>query len=276
MLSKSQARLFFVSGTVLFSLLFLFLTIDTVRQVPAQTKGHNITPAVERGKLLWDKNNCMGCHTLLGEGAYYAPELTKVYTRRGAVWIDVFLQDPQAMFPGERKMVKYDFTAKQRKDLIAFFKWISEMDLNGFPPKPHLAKASTSSTPSVGVAKRQTPSLRRPAPRSAVGKRSLPPGKATSQPTTGRAVAAPSKVRAQAPVPQPVIFRQLCIACHALKGQGGRIGPALDLVGRKYTPVYLKKWLTDPQAVKPGTKMPKLPLSKDNLKKLVAYLSQLK
>lgn len=42
----------------------------------------------------------MGCHTLLGEGAYYAPELTKVVERRSAAWIDRFLQDPEAMYPG--------------------------------------------------------------------------------------------------------------------------------------------------------------------------------
>ncbi len=27
------------------------------------------------GKKVWEDNNCIGCHTLLGEGAYFAPEL---------------------------------------------------------------------------------------------------------------------------------------------------------------------------------------------------------
>jgi nitric oxide reductase subunit C len=45
-----------------------------------------------------------------GEGAYYAPELTKVVERRGAAWISLFLKDPQKMFPGQRKMVQYNFT----------------------------------------------------------------------------------------------------------------------------------------------------------------------
>jgi nitric oxide reductase subunit C len=55
MLSKSQARLFFILGTVLFSLVFLFLTVDTVRKVPAQTKQQNITEAVHRGKKFGKK-----------------------------------------------------------------------------------------------------------------------------------------------------------------------------------------------------------------------------
>ena len=109
MLSKSQAKLFFISGTLLFSVLLLILTIDTLRQVPMQTKESNLSEEVKRGKLLWDKNNCMGCHTIMGEGAYYAPELTKVYDRRGPDWMKVFIKDPQAMFPGERKMTKYNF-----------------------------------------------------------------------------------------------------------------------------------------------------------------------
>jgi len=76
MLSKSQARLFFIVGTVAFSGVFLWLTVDTMQKIPQQTHQQNITAEVNRGKMIWDKNNCMGCHTIFGEGAYYAPELT--------------------------------------------------------------------------------------------------------------------------------------------------------------------------------------------------------
>lgn len=141
MLSKSQARAFFVGGTFLFSAIFLWLTVDTVRQVPKQTNIENMTASVVRGKHLFDRNNCMGCHTIMGEGAYYAPELTKVYDRRGPEWMKIFLKDPQAMFPGERKMTQYDFAEEEIDDLIAFFKWIGEIDLNGFPAEPDLAPA---------------------------------------------------------------------------------------------------------------------------------------
>jgi nitric oxide reductase subunit C len=34
----------------------------------------------------------MGCHTILGEGAYYAPELTKVIERRGEGYVKAVLQ----------------------------------------------------------------------------------------------------------------------------------------------------------------------------------------
>ncbi|HEY5870155.1 MAG TPA: c-type cytochrome [Candidatus Tectomicrobia bacterium] len=65
--------------------MFLLLTIDTIRRVPAQTKQQNLTEQVVHGKHLWERNNCMGCHTLLGEGAYYAPELSGEQLLAGGV-----------------------------------------------------------------------------------------------------------------------------------------------------------------------------------------------
>ncbi len=226
MLSKSQAKLFFISGTLLFTVLLLILTVDTLRQVPLQTREANLSDEVKRGKLLWDKNNCMGCHTIMGEGAYYAPELTKVYDRRGAEWMKVFIKDPQAMFPGERKMVKYNFTDSEISDLIAFFKWIGEIDLNGFPAKPTLALAMNSA----------------PADKS----------KST--------VAAPAK------------FQALCIACHSVGGNGGKVGPALDGVSKKFNAEYLHKWISNPAEVKPGTAMPKLELTEEERNEIVKFL----
>ncbi len=156
MLSKSQARLFFLGATLGFSGIFLWLTVDTIRQVPTRSHEENLTEAVARGKNVWESNNCMGCHTILGEGAYYAPELTKAYTRRGEAWLKAFLKDPQAMYPGKRKMVQYDFTEAQIDDVIAFLKWISEIDTNGFPQEPDMAlvpaaQAATASPSSSGA-----------------------------------------------------------------------------------------------------------------------------
>jgi len=229
MLSKSQAKTFFLLGTLICVGFFIILTVHTVGQVPIQTKQSQMSEEVIRGKYIWERNNCMGCHTLLGEGAYYAPELTKVYERRGPEWIKMFIKDPEAMYPGERKMVKYSFTDAEINELIAFFKWIGEADLNGFPPKPniHVSSAPVTSSPSV-------------------------------------AVKAPEK------------FAQICVACHAVGGQGGTVGPALDGVGSRRDAAYLTRWLQDPQAVKPGTTMPKLPLSDGEIGELVRFLSDLK
>ena len=139
MLSKSAAKAFFLGGTALCGLAFIGLTVDTFGRIPAQTHSDAITPAVARGKDLWDSSNCMGCHTLLGEGAYYAPELTRVYSRRGPEFIRAMLRDPEMMYPGQRRMQRYDFTETEIDDLVAFFEWTDAMDLNGFPAQPVLA-----------------------------------------------------------------------------------------------------------------------------------------
>ncbi|MCA9549261.1 MAG: c-type cytochrome [Myxococcales bacterium] len=236
MLSKSQARTFFIVFTGGFSLVFLGLTVDTVRAVPERSHEAELSDRAKRGKRLWDENNCMGCHTLLGEGGYYAPELTKVVERRGAAWIDLFLQDPQQMFPGQRKMVKYDFTAEERRDVIAFLTWIGEVDTNGFPAPPDMTLSGAA------------------------------PG------TNAGQIAAAPKPGADPLANAPTMFRTVCVACHAVGGVGGNTGPSLDGVADRYTAEALDQWLADPQAVKPGTAMPNLNLSDDVRGELVAWL----
>ncbi len=230
MLSKSQARSFFVTATAGFSLVFLGLTVDTIRQVPDRSHADAMTPEVLHGRELWDDNNCMGCHTLLGEGAYYAPELTKVVDRRGKEWMKVFLRDPEAMFPGKRRMVNYHFTEDEIGAVIAFLDWIGRIDTNGFPAEPDL-KAPGMAVATVGGA----------------------------DPHNGA----------------PARFGAVCVACHALGGKGGTVGPALDHVATRYTADKLDAWLADPGSVKPGTAMPNLQLATDERQELVRWLMTL-
>lgn len=136
MLSKNGAKYFFLIGTVFFGAIFLSLSYDTLVQIPKQTKEQNMTPLVVKGKILFDRHNCMGCHTIMGEGAYYAPDLTKVYETKGEDWIRNMLIDPEMVYPGARKMVKYDMNEADQDAMVAFLKWISEVDTNNWPPKP--------------------------------------------------------------------------------------------------------------------------------------------
>ena len=139
MLSKQQAKNFFLGGTVLVVLIFGYLSFDSLKNgIPENTKEQNMNAQVLQGRLIWDEQNCMGCHTLMGEGAYYAPELTKVYERRGDAYIKAVLSAPDGWGSRGRKMVKYDFTPEEQESLVEFFKWVGEMNLNGFPAEPSL------------------------------------------------------------------------------------------------------------------------------------------
>jgi len=139
MLSKKQARAFFLGGTLVTFLIFIGLTVFSLSDEVDQTNHENITESVVRGKRIWESNNCMGCHTILGEGAYYAPELTKVvdrlnmkYNGNGEEVIKSILMSEAPWQPNGRKMVAYNMTEKEAEDVVAFFKWIGEIDLNGF------------------------------------------------------------------------------------------------------------------------------------------------
>lgn len=132
MLSKKQARFFFLGGTMVTFLIFIGLTIFSLSKAQDQSNIEELTESAIRGKHLWDTNNCMGCHTLMGEGGYYAPELTKVVERKGASYIKTVLKNKTPWQPNGRKMVAYNMTEEEATDMVAFFTWIGNIDLNGF------------------------------------------------------------------------------------------------------------------------------------------------
>lgn len=132
MLSKSQARTFFLGGTVVTFMVFIGLTIYSFQPKNDQTNHDKIDAKVIRGKEIWESNNCMGCHTIMGEGGYYAPELTKVIDRRGAAYVKAVLQSPIPWGPRGRKMVTYAMNDADAEAMIAYLEWIGKIDLNGF------------------------------------------------------------------------------------------------------------------------------------------------
>ncbi len=101
------------------------------------------------GKLASQSKNCMNCHTLLGNGAYYAPDLTKAWldpawgpegsmqsmtgksTKEEAM--AEFLQHPSQYPTHARMMPNLGITAAEAKGLVAFLKHMTSIDTNGFP-----------------------------------------------------------------------------------------------------------------------------------------------
>ncbi len=132
--TKSTARNIFFGGALFAFLLFLALTFDTSRALPKRDHRENLTAAVVRGKYVWETHDCIGCHTLLGEGAYFAPELGNVYKRRGPAFIKAWIEAQPTGAPGRRQMPQFHLTPQQLDDLVAFLKWTSEIDTNNWPP----------------------------------------------------------------------------------------------------------------------------------------------
>lgn len=132
--TKAMARNIFYGGTVFFFLLFLALTFDTSQTMPTRGNGANLTPAVIAGKKLWETNDCIGCHTLLGEGAYFAPELGNVYKRRGPDFIKFWIKSQPSGTPGRRQMPNFHFTDEELDQIVAFLKYSSEINTAKWPP----------------------------------------------------------------------------------------------------------------------------------------------
>ncbi|WP_338875118.1 cytochrome c oxidase subunit II [Spirosoma sp. SC4-14] len=80
--------------------------------------------------------------------------------------------------------------------------------------------------------------------------------------------------------------RQTCGSCHRIRGTtaNGDVGPDLTHFASRKTMLSgmmpntrenLRKWLSDPQSIKPGSRMPRFIYPKDSINVLVDYLSTL-
>jgi cytochrome c oxidase subunit 2 len=85
---------------------------------------------------------------------------------------------------------------------------------------------------------------------------------------------------------QRVFLSTTCVMCHTIRGTsaGSRVGPELTHVASRSalaagtlpnTPEHLARWVRDPQAIKPGVRMPAAILSPAELRALLAYLGSL-
>jgi nitric oxide reductase subunit C len=138
-LTKATTRRFFFGGTVLFTAVFVGLTIHTHTTLAERTNADRLTAQVVRGFRTWERYNCENCHTLLGEGAYFAPDLTKIVSQRGKGYLAAFLADPPRFYSEARDgrlMPTLGLSSEEIADVLDFLAWVGEIDTNGWPPRP--------------------------------------------------------------------------------------------------------------------------------------------
>jgi nitric oxide reductase subunit C len=135
-MSERAAKTFFWTGTLVSAVLFLAVTWDTHRKFDALTHAERLDEQVVAGKRAFERHNCNDCHTILGFGGYYAPDLTRVSRRLGAVAVARRLREPEVVFAGSwRKMPQQHLSAQEIEDLGAFFAWVGEIDNGDWPPQ---------------------------------------------------------------------------------------------------------------------------------------------
>jgi nitric oxide reductase subunit C len=135
-MSQRAAKFIFWIGTLSSLALFLVLTVDTTRQFATLTHADKLDEQVVSGKHAFERRNCNDCHTILGFGAYYAPDLTRAYSRLGEVSITRRLQQPEIVFADSyRKMPQQHLSEQEIADITKYLSWVSNIENHDWPPQ---------------------------------------------------------------------------------------------------------------------------------------------
>ena len=102
---------------------------------------------MDKAKLTIQSRACINCHTFFGNGSYYAPDLTKAWL--DPVWKQTwmpmtqadsreeamvrFLMNPEKFPTWGRMMPNLKLTREESEAIVAYLKWMSAVDTNGFP-----------------------------------------------------------------------------------------------------------------------------------------------
>ena len=142
-LTKTGARNVFYGGSAFFFAIFLGLTAHSHYYMrTTSTDEATLSDSVGRGKHVWEKNACINCHTILGEGAYFAPEVGNVWKRWGGdtdpdtarATLKAWMAAQPSGIEGRRQMPQFNLTEQEVSDLADFLEFVSRINTQGWPP----------------------------------------------------------------------------------------------------------------------------------------------
>lgn len=142
-MTKSMARNIFYGGSLFFIAIFLGLAIHSHYYiVNVSTADSPLTPSVAAGKHVWEKHACINCHTILGEGAYFAPELGNVMKRWGVQdnpeqateTLKAWMNSMPTGVAGRRQMPHFTLTDEEFRNLADFLLWTNKIRTQNWPP----------------------------------------------------------------------------------------------------------------------------------------------
>jgi len=142
-LTKAAARNIFYGGTVFFFVVFAALVVHSVGKANAIAETHPITASVAAGKRVWEKHACFDCHTLMGEGARFAPELKNVWQRYGGdkdpvtarESLKTWIKSQPTGVEGRHQMPQFNLSDKELDDIVNFLEWNAGIDTQNWPPQ---------------------------------------------------------------------------------------------------------------------------------------------
>lgn len=91
------------------------------------------------GKLVWQRNNCVSCHTLFGNGGYTAEDLTHVTTKETPSYLINYLVEPPVMRPN--KLTHHPALAEvDAVNLVNYLEFVQTIPTLGWPPQREKAE----------------------------------------------------------------------------------------------------------------------------------------
>ncbi len=142
-LTKSMARNIFYGGSLFFILIFVGLSVHSHWYiVNVSTNDAPLTESVVGGKHVWEKHACVNCHSILGEGAYFAPELGNVMTRWGVQddseaafeVMKAWMEAQPSGIEGRRQMPQFNLSDDEIREITDFLLWTNKIRTQGWPP----------------------------------------------------------------------------------------------------------------------------------------------
>src|SRR4051812_20354475 len=142
-LTRAATRNIFYGGSAFFLIIFVALTLHShVYMTSTSAPSAAMTEGVVRGKRVWERNSCINCHTLLGEGAYFAPELGNVWKRWGGEsdpeaardMLAAWMASQPSGVPGRRQMPQFHLSDQDVRELADFLEFVSRIKTQGWPP----------------------------------------------------------------------------------------------------------------------------------------------
>ncbi len=270
--------LFFGGTAVSLAVMFFYLAPLSLAHMDksGHIEGKSVPAEVVKGKQVFHKFVCIDCHTILGDGTQYAPDLGRVAISRDDDFLKKWVRDARGINPNSAMPSFPAMTEEEASDLVAFLNFTSKVNL----PEDLWADMKAKKDP---YDKRAYQKETNPFALSYWPPRPMSADKA--------AVATTASTQDPLVAEGEQLFHSnsvaSCNTCHAIGGQGGQIGPDLTDIGsatrksRFGNPVdakFLEVKLVDPAADNPAktSAMPSFKALSDHQRSaLVAYLRTL-
>lgn len=214
-------------------------------------------PMVARGKALFSKEGCSGCHGMRGRGAV-GPSLVGIVKSLGHPKVMSLIEHPTAAMHSAGMPAHFNMTTHQVAELVSYLNALGTPEEN---VQPQSGSASASSTSSSAPAAQTASS-------SAAAAQTVSTAKSASS-------SAPASKQALIAQGHKIFKAQACFACHGNMAQGTPRAPTLAGWAAKTPASVIKKHITHPTAAMQAKGMMPHNLPPNQLNAVVAFLKSL-